>query len=265
MIRTLFLRGARQHAGLLGALTLGLFLFQWAIVWVASRIEMGPGLRQFLGSLLPPGLVDTIFVQFGLASFGGAVAFGYQHPLALIAGIAMVAVMATLPAQERETGFLDLVLSRPLTRTRYLIGICLLVLLGALLPALALLAGGTVGLVVIQAGETVPWNRFLPSALMVALLLLAVGAYTLLFATSAHRRGTAVTQAVGITLLFFWLDFMGDHWDLLETARLLSPFHYFDPALAARSGVPARDAMVLGGITAVCTVSAFLNFRRQDL
>jgi hypothetical protein len=68
-----------------------------------------------------------------------------------------------------------------------------------------------------------------------------------------------------MTLLFYWLDFMGDYWDLLETARLLSPFHYFDPALAVASGIPVRDAVVLGGILITATVAAFLNFNRQDL
>jgi hypothetical protein len=97
------------------------------------------------------------------------------------------------------------------------------------------------------------------------LLLLAIGAYVLLFSTGAKRRGIAVAQAVGITLVFYWLDFMGDYWDLLETARFLSPFHYFDPAAAANSGLPLGDGTVLLGIFVVATAGAFWNFRRQDL
>jgi len=265
MIRTLVMRGIRQHAGLLGVLSLGLVLFEWALVWVASRIEMGPSFRQMLGTLLPAGVVDTIVGQFGFASFGGAVSFGFQHPMSLFAGIAMVTVMATIPAHERETGLLDLVLARPLPRARYLTASALLILLAAVLPPLALLAGGALGLAVVTAPEAVTWTGYLPSATGLTLLLLAVGAYVLLFATNAKRRGIAIAQAVGITLLFYWLDFMGDYWDLLETVRLLSPFNFFDPAAAAQSGIPLRDIAVLGGIVVAATAAAFGNFNRQDL
>ena len=265
MIRPLLIRGLRQHARLLGILILGLFLFELVLVWVSARIDMGPSFQQLLGSLLPQGMVDTLFSQFGFASFAGAVSFGYQHPLSLMAGIAMVMVMATLPAHERETGLLDLVLARPVPRTRYLWANAILVVLSALLPPVALLAGGAVGLALVEAPGAVTWARYIPSATTLALLLLSVGAYTLLFASGAKRRGTATALGVGITLLFYWLDVMGDFWDLLETARLLSPFHFFDPAVAATSGILPRDALVLGGFVVAATLGAFLNFSRQDL
>ena len=265
MIRALFLRGLRQHGPLLGALSLGLLLFEWAIVWVAALIDMGPGFQQLLTTFLPSAVVETIFSQFGFASFGGAISFGYQHPLSLIGGIAIVIVMATLPAHEREQGLLDLILARPVPRSRYLAASALLVLVTALLSALALLAGGALGLAVVEAPQPVLWTAYLPSAGGLALLLAVIGGYTLLFATSARRRGIAVAQSVGVTLLFYWLDFMGDYWDLLETARVLSPFHYFDPALAANQGIPILHVGVLAGIVVVVTLAAFLNFSRQDL
>jgi ABC-type transport system involved in multi-copper enzyme maturation permease subunit len=265
MIRVLFWRGVRQHARLLGVLSVSLALFEWALVWVAARIDMGPGFRQLLGTLLPPDVVEIIFSQFGFASFGGAVSFGYQHPMALVAGVAMVVVVATLPALERETGFLDLILSRPLTRDQYLAAAGLLVVVAAVLPSAALLMGGALGLAVVEAPEAIAWSRYVSCAIMLTLLLLAVGSYVLLFAAGAKRRGTAVSQAVGITLLLYWLDFMGDYWDLLESARRLSPFHYFDPAAVANSGMAGRDVAVLSGITLAAGVGAFLSFRRQNL
>jgi len=264
MIRTLLWRGLRQHGRLLAVLTLGLFLFEWALVWVASRIELGPGFRTLLGTLLPPDVVEVIFGQFGFASFGGSLSFGFQHPLTLTAGIAMVVVMATLPAQERESGFLDLILSRPLTRTRYLAAAAILTGVATLLPSLGLLAGCAVGLAVVDPPQAITWTRYVPAAIMFSALLGAIGAYVLLFATLAKRRGTAMAQAVGITLAFYWLDFMGEYWELLTVARRLSPFHYFDPARAA-VGFPKEDAVVLGAILLAAATAAFLNFRRQSL
>jgi hypothetical protein len=137
--------------------------------------------------------------------------------------------------------------------------------MAAVLPPIALLAGGAAGLAMVTAPEAVTWTESIASALTLVLLLLSVGAYTLLFSTGAPRRGIAAAQAAGITFLFYWLDFMGDYWDLLETARLLSPFHYFDPAVAAQSGIPTLDVVVLGGVALATTLGAFLNFSRQDL
>jgi ABC-2 type transport system permease protein len=264
VIRSLLRRGIRQHAGLLAVLTGGLFLFEWAVVWVAARIDMGPGFRDLLGTLLPPQVVEVIFGQFGFASFGGSVSFGFQHPMALIAGTAMVMVMATCPAQERESGFLDLILSRPLTRARYLTAAALLSGIAAILPSLGLLAGCAVGLAVVDSPQAITWTRYLAPAAMLALLLATVGSYVLLLATGARRRGVAIAQAVGITLLFYWLDFMGAYWELLATARRLSPFHYFDPA-GATNLFPTADAAVLSVVVVAAVAGAFFNFRRQNL
>lgn len=265
MIRTLFLRSLRQHLPLLGVISLGLFLFELAVVWVAARLDMGPEFRQFLQTFLPPDFVELTFSQFGFGSFAGTVTFGYQHPMTLISGIAMVMVMATIPAQERESGFLDLILSRPLPRARYLAATTLGILFTALLTALVVLGGNAMGLAIVDLAQPVGWAEYIPSAGGLFLLLMAVGGYTLLFATDARRRGIATAQAVGITMVFYWLDFMGDYWELLETARLLSPFYYFDPARAARTGLALTEILVLGGITVVTLSAAFLNFRRQDL
>ncbi len=265
MMRALLLRGLRQHAALLLALGAGLFLFECAVVWVAARIDMGPGFREFLAALLPPDVMEVIFTQFGFGSFRGTVSFGFQHPFTLVAALAMVTVMATVPAQEREAGFLDLILARPLPRHTYLAAWALLVLFTAAFAPLVILAGVALGLAVVELPEPVEWTAYLPSLGALALLLAAVGGYALLFATGARRRGVAVAQVVGITLLFYWLDFMGEYWDLLETARRLSPFHYFDPARVAETGIPPGDALVLGGIAVAAITLAFLNFRRQDL
>lgn len=265
MIRVLLSRSLRQHAGLLAVLSTSLLLFQWIIVWVADRVQAGPGFIELLGALLPPSMQEVVFGQLGFATFGGAVSFGYQHPFNLVAAIALVTVLATIPAQEREAGLLDLILARPLTRRQYMTACSLLVLVAALLPPLALLGGGAVGLLFVETSELVRWTAYLPAATGLSLLLLAIGGYTLLFSTQAKRRGLAIGRAVGLTLFFYWLDFMGVYWDLLEQPQRISPFHYFNPAAAASSGFQLWDLTVLGAIALLGFAGAFLSFGRQDL
>jgi ABC-2 type transport system permease protein len=265
MILTLLRRQIRQHAILLGSLSLGLVLFEWAIVWVAAIIDLGPGFQDLLAAFLPRNVVDTLLGQFGFATFSGALSFGFQHPLTLTAAIAMVAVMSTLPAAEREAGLLDLILARPIPRHRYLTASLLGVVASAVLSPVALLLGCAVGFLTVDAPVPVAWTDYLPAAEGLFLILLAIGTCGLLLASQSRRRGQAVAVLVGITLFCYWLDFMGDYWDALETARLISPFHYFEPALAATGGIPGTHVLILLSIAVLCTLGAYFNFRRQDL
>jgi ABC-2 type transport system permease protein len=264
-MRTLLARNLRLYAAPLAAVCVGLFAFELLLVWVAARLDTGPGLRELLEAILPPDMRELVFAQLGLASFSGAVSFGFQHPVALAGSIAIIVALATVPAAERESGFLDLVLGRPVTRSRYLGATAVAVLLAAVLLPAALLAGAAAGMALVDAPSELPWPRYGPSAVGLAFLLLAVGSYALLFAGHARRRGIAIGRAVSLTLVFYWLDFMGAYWDALVDARKLSPFHYFAPGRALESGLGLRDPLALLSGAVIVTAAAFLVFRRQDL
>lgn len=266
VIRALLRRNLRQHAALLTVLFASLVLVEFFLIWVAAEMGIGPEFQRFLEGFLPPEITEMIFGQFGLTSFAGAVAFGYQHPFSVVASLAMITVAATLPAAEREKGYLELFLSRPLPRNRYLLSTALFVLMAAVALPLALLTGTALGLRFVESTQEVEWTSYLPAALSMTLLLLAIGGYTLFFATGARRRGTAVSQSVAFTLLFYWMDFMGDYWEPLEYARKASPFFYFDPARASfGTGLSGGDVAVLGSIALVMILLSFFNFQRQDL
>ena len=266
MILALFLRNLRHHARLLVAMMLGLGVFEVLILWVAAKIDEGAGLREFLESILPEGAQEAVFSQFGLVSFPGAVAFGFVHPVAIVAATAFVVVVATVPAAERETGFLDLVLARPVPRGRYLLTVVLLLLLGAVLLPLALLGGAAFGLGIVDVEDRLPLARYVPAAFGLGFLLLAVGGYSLLFAAGARRRGPAIGRAVALTLAFYVVEYLADFWDLLDRIRWVSPFHYYKPiAAAVVPDTPLVNPVVLLAAFVVLAAAAHLRFRRQDL
>lgn len=264
MIRSMLARHLRQHARLLAAACAGLFLFETLLIWVAARIETGAGLRMLIESLLPEEVRTVIFSQFGLASFDGAVAFGFQHPFALVAGIALMVALATICAAERESGFLDLLLARPVPRWRYIAAIVLILILAAAALALAQLAGVAAGLRLVEASEP-SWTNYGGSVAVLAALLFVVGGYTLVVAARARRRGTAIAFAAGLTLFFYWIDFLGGFWDALELPRRISPFYYFDPVAAAGNQPDPWAIAFLLAAGATAMTAALLVFRRQDL
>lgn len=262
----LYLRLLRLHARLLVAIGAGVAAFEVFMVWVSAQMDTGEGLEAFLEMVLPPEMRDVLFNQFGVGTFEGAVAFGFQHPIFLVAVVAFSVVAGTVAAGERETGFLDLVLARPLPRRVYFLAPLLLVVTGAVLLPLAILAGAAIGLATVDpVADALSWAAYLPATTALTLLLLAVGGISLLAAAASPRRGPATGKAVSLILIFYWLDFVGPLWDVLETARWISPFSYFDPAGSVTAGLNPTDVAVLAGVFAATTVAAFLEFGRQNL
>lgn len=259
-------RNLRHHARLLAGLAAGLAVFEWLIAVAAARIELGPGFLKFFTQILPPAARPLLERQIAYVTFSGAVAFGLQHPIPLVAAVAFVIAAATVPAGERESGFLDLVLARPVSRHAYLLATVSLVALGALLLPAALLAGAALGIASVDVASAVPWVRYLPAGLGLALLLLAIGGCALLVAAPARRRGVAVSRAAALTLALYAAEVLGDLWKPLAPLRRISPFHYYRPvSVVVDAGLPTGDYVVLAAVAVVACSAALVLFRRADL
>jgi len=266
MIRPLFARNLRHHRLLLLALLFMMALLEMLIVWIAGHIESGPGIRELLEQLLPLSMRQLFGSQIELISFTALAGFGFQHPFALAGAIAFIIVVATIPAGEQESGFLDLLMARPVPRSSYFLAVLALLLLGAFILPLAPLFGLAVGLGLLSNTVEIAWFRYLPSAFSLYCLLLSVAGYTLLLTSFARRRGTAAAQATGLTLLFFWIDLLSQIWAPMASIAWISPFHYFKPVHAAiANAAPFDHYGVLLGIFAVTSTLAYLLFRRRDL
>ena len=74
---------------------------------------------------------------------------------ALLATLAFAMVVATIPTGERESGFLELILARPVPRRRYLLAALLPLIFGAVLLPLALVAGALIGIQLVEADPDV--------------------------------------------------------------------------------------------------------------
>jgi ABC-2 type transport system permease protein len=266
VIGTLYARNLRHHRMLLLALCAGTFVLEVMIVRFGAQIESGLGMETLVRQFMPAELQQVFGSQLGLLSFAGLVGFGFQHPITLAAAVAFVLAVCTIPSAERESGLLDLILSRPLPRARYLAAILLLLLTGAVLLPLALLTGASVGLRITELPAQVSASRYLPAAAGLACLLLAVGGTTLLLAARARRRGKAAAQATGLFLALYWLELLAELWEPLRVLSRLSPFQYFRPMESVVTGVtPWREMAVLAAVFLVTAALALLRFRRQDL
>ena len=99
-------------------LAMGLVLsgFQIILVLVAKSIHNSGGFEQ-LSAMLPPFAREMMGPSLAsFMSFAGIVSLGYFHLAVMSSLIAVSISLATTPAAEIETGFIDLILARPLAR-----------------------------------------------------------------------------------------------------------------------------------------------------
>ena len=212
-------------------------------------------------------------IRAALRIFGGNwlaiwVGLGAAHPLLLAAsGVIACGTAVRAIAGELEGGTLELVLSRPVARARYLA-----TYLAFTLAALAALAG------LYGLGAYVAWRIVHPdpgslggaslarASLCLALLLWAVAGYSLLFSAFARERGRALGLAVGLTIGLYAWNFLASLIGVLAPFARISPWYWFNPAPVIAGGpFPYGDALVLTTVAVVCCSVAMGQFVRRDL
>lgn len=251
-------------------LTMGILLgaFQIVLVAAAGAIQASGGFET-LSALLPPfvrELMGPAFVSF--MSFAGIVCVGYFHVVVMAALVGLIVALALIPVSEIESGFVDLILSRPIARhwivTRTIVTVVL-----AIIVVLALMMAGTWGGLELLARREVAW----PSAKLILSLAINLGALLLCWSgvamaigSASRRRSVAAAISGLLALVMFLLDYVGRLWHPAESIAWLSPFRYYTPFdLVMGHALPWKNLVVPAGIALAGFVAAYVLFARRDI
>jgi hypothetical protein len=265
MAASLVRRSLMRHAGLVAGLAAVLSVFQVLLVLVGRNLQR-EGLLSQLAAIVPPFIQEVIGGANG--SFGGLVAFGFFHPVVIIALTFGAIYLASEPAGEIEEGLVDVVVARPVPR-HLMITRSALVTSGAtgLIVASMLAANRAAVAWLAPPGVPVP----LTSGLMwVALNLLAVvwcfGAASLAMAAHARRRAVAA-GLTGLAMVFLYLlQFAAAAWAPARPLARISPFHYYEGMRTLLGLNDARpDIIGLLVAAALMTGWAYIAYARRDL
>ena len=197
----------------------------------------------------------------------GYIAVFFRHPLLLIVLAAYaIAAASTALAREVEHRTILILLARPLERYHLVLSRGMASLSGLALLVVALLAGTLVGVVLKGLGDSVDALPFLIAGVNALCLAAAIVAYSYLFSALSNDGGRAILLSTGLTLAFFFLDYISVLVDVLEPVGLLSVFHYYDPlALTLDASFPVLHVGLLLAVAAAAFGTAVVVFQRRDI
>lgn len=256
-VRTLVL----ATAVLLGA-------FQVVLILIARSIQNSGGFAQ-LGGMIPPFMREMMGPALAsFMSFSGNVCLGYFHPIVMISLVAVSIALGTMVTSEIESGFIDLILARPMAR-QWLITRSIMVAIVSTAVLLGVMRLGTwIGLTTL-APKNIEWpsNTLIASlAENLAMLMLCWGGVALAIGAGARRRSAAGAITGLLALGTFLLDYAGRLWKPAESIAWMSPFRYYSPFdLVMGTPLPVRHLVVLGGIAVAGFVVAYVLFGRRDI
>lgn len=245
-----------------------LAVFQVFLIVVARSIQTSGSFEQ-LGDLMPPFVREMMGPAFtGLMSFSGIVCLGYFHLAVMGSLVGLSIAIGTMPTSEVETGFMDLILSRPLarhwiiTRSIIVMTICAVLVLGTMM--ISTWAGLNW-----LAPRDVEWpSPHLIGSLVVNLgvLILCWNGIATAIGSAARRRSVAGGLAGLLSLAMFLLDYVARAWKPAEQIAWISPFRYYSPfELVMGSDLPAKNILVLASIAVSCFGLAYVLFSRRDI
>lgn len=241
----------------------------WLLVYVASRQETR--IRQALSGGQGFNWVRQMGLGADPPSIEIMMAF-WNHPFIILL-VAMFAIGrgANAVGAEIERGTLDMVMSRPVSRSAYLGAQVLASALGLLFIAAALAVGAFAATYYNVLKSPPTFGLLMKPAFNLAALTFPMYGYTLLFSSMdivrwrAATAGSALTLAGFIARVIALIPVFKESW-WRPWAEHASLFTLYDPVDAAVGrGHWGQDVSILLGLGAAFITLAFLAFAYRDL
>jgi len=242
-----------------------IFLMQIA---VSAIVHDNANVRTFLAFLdMLPSIVKTALggdmLQAG--NIAGLLTVGYQHPLVMfLIMLFAVGVPTGLLTGEVQRGTMELILSRPVTKTQVYLCACILTLAGMFALILVMFLGTVAAVHIYDFGEPIPLDLFWRIAVNAGLLATAFAAFSLLIAASFARLYLAVGISVAFLTLNYFIAITAQWWPavhFLRRATLFYLIYYSDLWM----GWPLRNMGILAAILILVAIVGGLIWRHRDL
>ena len=243
-----------------------IFIFQLIVCGIVHDNEKVKAFLQYINLL--PGFIKTMMggEALQLGNIAGLISIGYQEPFVLfLYMLYAVGVPTTLLAGEVQNGHMELILSRPTTKTHVYICAGLITIAGMAALVLVMFLGTVVSTNLYEFEQEVPLYAFFKLAIAGGILASTVGGIALLTA-ACFRRVTAISLTVTFFVVNYLIEIASEWWPIMKPLTPFTILHYVDPAVILGQCVwPIRDMAVLLTLLAVSTLFGGFLWQRRDL
>jgi ABC-2 type transport system permease protein len=181
----------------------------------------------------------------------------------MLLGILSISLGSSLIAREEKEGTIELLLSRPLSRTKLLLGkvkagLVILITVSACALLITVILGKMVKLVV-------PSKNIALATIASFMLALSFGAVAFL----VTMFGRARIASIGIAALYALSGYMlaslvgTVHW--LKYPAKLFPYNYYKPAEILNGTYNWNNMIFIVGVIVLCGIASLIIFRKRDL
>ncbi|MHC4647322.1 MAG: hypothetical protein ACYTBJ_17665, partial [Planctomycetota bacterium] len=202
-----------------------------------------------------------------ISSTTGFIAMTYQHPLVLALYMTFAVCVPTgLLAGHVQSGTMELILSRSITKHQVYVCACILTLLGMVALVFVMFFGTVVGISLCSFDQEISLWPFFRAAIVGGLLSGTAAGVSLLAAATFRNRGRAVGLAMAFFIVNYFVDLIAQWWPPAEFLGPASIFYYVGPQkILVDRAWPIGDMCVLGSVLMVTVIAGGIIWRRRDL
>lgn len=183
--------------------------------------------------------------------------------LPLLLGILAIGLGSSLIAREEQDKTIELLLARPISRSRLLMSKALA---GTAVLAVVTIVGLITTVLISRLVDLdVPSSTIALATLNCFLLALSFGALAFLLTTVGRARGASLGIAALIAIGGYLVSSLSGTVDWLKIPAKAFPFHYYQSEAILRETYNWNNAIFFGAIILLCGVFSWLSFRRRDI
>lgn len=183
--------------------------------------------------------------------------------LPIILSILVIGLGSSLLGREEKDQTIEVLLARPVSRTKLLIAKALA---GGVITGIVGLVGlATVVITALAVSMDVPISRIILATLVCLLMVVSFGAVAFVFTAIGRARGASIGIATVVAFGGYLISSLAGTVEWLETPSKLFPFHYYQSEAILRGTYNWNNLIFFIGLILVCGVISWWAFRKRDL
>lgn len=183
--------------------------------------------------------------------------------LPLLLGVLAINLGYKLVAQEEQDNTIELLLSRPISRTKLLFSKAVAGM--AILGIATLVALITIVLVAKAVDLDLGTSKMLAATFVCFLMALSFGAIAFMLSAMGKTRSISIAAATAVALGGYVIASLSATVSWLEAPSKILPFNYYDSEALLRGTAEWVNVLYFVGLIIGCGIISWLTFRKRDI